>query len=55
LTTIDPTGRLDGRRLALARMGTFNLQQCIVEYTWDGETATGMLERSTAGDHLESA
>ena len=38
---------------ALAKMGTFNLQQCIVQYTWGDETATGMLERSTAGDQIE--
>ena len=38
---------------ALAKMGTFNLQQCIVEYTWGDESATGMLERSTAGDQLD--
>ncbi len=27
----------------------FWLQQCIVRYTWDGETANGMLERSSPG------
>jgi hypothetical protein len=38
---------------ALAKMGTFNLQQCIAQYTWGDESATGMLERSTAGDQLD--
>ncbi len=27
--------------------GGLQLQQAIVRYTWDGETANGMLERST--------
>jgi hypothetical protein len=26
----------------------FALQQAIVQYSWDGETATGMIERSRA-------
>ena len=30
-------------------MGNFRLQQAICEYEWDGETATGMIERSSAG------
>ena len=29
-------------------VGEFALQQAIVQYSWDGETATGMLERSRA-------
>ena len=29
------------------------LQQAIVRYTWDGETANGMMERSTRGDQIE--
>ncbi len=29
------------------------VQQAHVTYTWDGETATGMIERSTARDQLE--
>lgn len=29
-----------------------NLQQCMVRYTWDGETANGMLERSTPMDKM---
>jgi len=42
---------------ALAAMGQpnaggFQLQQAIARYTWDGETANGMLERSTATDQL---
>jgi hypothetical protein len=32
--------------------GEFRLQQAIVQYTWDGETATGMLERSSATDQV---
>lgn len=31
---------------------TFKLQQAIVQYTMDGETATGMLERSSATDQV---
>jgi hypothetical protein len=30
--------------------GGFNLQQCIARYTWDGETANGMLERSSPSE-----
>ena len=29
------------------------LQQAITRYTWDGETANGMMERSIPGDQLE--
>jgi hypothetical protein len=29
-----------------------NLQQAIVRYTWDGETANGMMERSTPSDQI---
>jgi hypothetical protein len=29
-------------------VGEFALQQAIVQYSWDGETATGMIERSRA-------
>jgi hypothetical protein len=29
------------------------LQQAIARFTWDGETANGMMERSTPGDKLE--
>jgi hypothetical protein len=29
-------------------VGDFALQQAIVQYSWDGETATGMIERSRA-------
>jgi hypothetical protein len=28
------------------------LQQAIVQYTWDGETANGMMERSTPGGQI---
>ncbi len=31
----------------------FWLQQCIARYTWDGETANGMLERSNPGDQID--
>jgi hypothetical protein len=31
------------------------LQQAITRYTWDGETANGMMERSIPGDQLESS
>jgi hypothetical protein len=33
---------------ATGMVGDFRLQQAIVRYTWDAETATGMLERSSA-------
>ena len=33
---------------AAGMVGDFRLQQAIVQYTWDGERATGMLERSSA-------
>jgi len=33
----------------------FNLQQAIVRYDWEGETANGMLERSTSSDMLEQS
>ena len=29
------------------------LQQAITHYTWDGESANGMMERSIPGDQLE--
>ena len=32
--------------------GGLQLQQCVCRYTWDGETALGMLERSVAADAL---
>jgi hypothetical protein len=32
--------------------GEFRLQQAVVQYTWDGETATGMLERSSATNQV---
>ena len=32
--------------------GGLQLQQAIVRYSWDGETGTGMMERSTAPDNL---
>jgi hypothetical protein len=31
----------------------FQLQQAIARYTWDGETANGMLERSSPADQIE--
>ena len=33
---------------AAGMVGDFRLQQAIVQYTWDGEAVTGMLERSSA-------
>ncbi len=33
----------------------FWLQQAIAHYTWDGETANGMLERSSPGDQIDRA
>src|SRR6185436_6984272 len=33
---------------ATGMVGDFRLQQAIVQYVWDGERATGMLERSSA-------
>jgi hypothetical protein len=35
-----------------AGMGDFRLQQAICEYTWDGERATGMIERSSASSEV---
>ncbi len=46
LSTIKPLG---------AGEYAFTLQQAIARYTWDGETANGMLERSTANQLLEDA
>src|SRR6476661_5719543 len=33
-------------------MGTFRLQQAVCEYEWDGERATGMIERSSASSDV---
>jgi hypothetical protein len=33
--------------------GGLQLQQAICRYTWDGETAPGMLERSIAPESLK--
>ena len=33
---------------ATGMIGEFRLQQAVCEYSWDGESATGMLERSSA-------
>ncbi len=33
--------------------GRFNLQQTGVRYSWDGQTAYGMMERSSTDDLLE--
>jgi hypothetical protein len=30
------------------------LQQAVVRYTWDGDTANGMIERSMPGDRIEA-
>ncbi len=38
---------------AAGMVGDFRLQQAIVQYTWDGETATGMLERSSASSQVD--
>jgi hypothetical protein len=35
--------------------GGFNLQQAIARYTWDGESANGMLERSSPSEQVERA
>ena len=34
--------------MVLGPLAGFTLHQSIVRYTWDGETANGMMERSTA-------
>jgi prepilin-type processing-associated H-X9-DG protein len=60
LETADGTAvRVDGRTLASTFMimppevgGGLQLQQAITRYTLDGETANGMLERSTAPGNL---
>ena len=31
------------------------LQQALARYTWEGETANGMMERSTRGDQITSS
>jgi hypothetical protein len=36
-------------------VGGFNLQQAIARYTWDGEIANGMLERSSPSDQVRRA
>jgi hypothetical protein len=37
---------------ATGMVGDFRLQQAIVQYAWDGERATGMLERSSASSQV---
>jgi hypothetical protein len=37
---------------ATGMVGDFRLQQAIVQYSWDGESATGMLERSSASEQV---
>jgi len=37
---------------ATGMVGDFRLQQAIVQYTWDDERATGMLERSSASSQV---
>jgi hypothetical protein len=42
---------MDSQTAGAGMTGTFRLQQAIAQYTWDGETATGMIERSWATQH----
>ena len=37
---------------AAGMVGDFRLQQAIVQYSWDDERATGMLERSSASSQV---
>ncbi len=37
---------------ATGMVGDFRLQQAVVQYHWDGESATGMLERSSASSDV---
>ena len=37
---------------ATGMVGDFRLQQAVARYTWDGETATGMIERSSASGQV---
>jgi hypothetical protein len=53
LETERGTTKIEGETLlstfmVLGPLAGFTLHQAIVRYTWDGETANGMLERSTA-------
>ena len=55
------TATIEGDTLASTFMvmppevgGGFQLQQAIVRYTWDGETANGMLERSATPQQIGS-
>ena len=38
---------------ATGMVGDFRLQQAVVQYTWDDESATGMLERSSASNRVD--
>jgi hypothetical protein len=59
LDTDQGTTRIEGETVVSAfhiipgSGGGFNLQQAIARYTWDGESANGMLERSSATDQVD--
>ena len=38
---------------AAGMVGDFRLQQAVTQYTWDGESSTGMLERSSASSQVD--
>ena len=41
-----------GNEAAGRGMGNFRLQQAVCQYEWDGESATGMIERSSASSDV---
>src|SRR6476620_447521 len=46
------SGASAGNEAAGRGMGEFRLQQAVCEYEWDGERATGMIERSSASSDV---
>jgi hypothetical protein len=52
ITKIAGSSELNTYRLGIAEMPGFTLQQGGAKYTWDGQTAYGMLERSSWEDQI---
>ncbi len=46
------SGASAGNEAAGKGMGNFRLQQAICQYTWGDESATGMIERSSASSDV---
>ncbi len=46
------SGASVGNDAAGRGMGEFRLQQAVCQYEWDGESATGMIERSSASSDV---